>query len=122
MNAALHTEADAVAGLAAAPPLVFDVLPASEISAHHAAGGVTHAGPPIEPERMCAPMRAALGSALWLEGGAGGRGAARSAPGGWGEGVAAPPAEALRLVEDGQIPLMPNHDAGGVGPMAGVVN
>ena len=104
MNAALHTEADAVARLAAARPLVIDVVPASEISAHHAAGGVTHAGPPIEPARMCPPMRAALGSALWLE------------------GVAGSPAEALKLVEDGQIPLMTNHDAGGVGPMAGVVN
>ncbi len=104
MNAALHTESDAVARLAAARPLVVDVVPASEISAHHAAGGVTHAGPPIEPERMCAPMRAALGSALWLE------------------GVAESPAEAIKLVEDGQIPLMTNHDAGGVGPMAGVVN
>jgi hypothetical protein len=104
MNAALHTEADAVARLAAARPLVVDVVPASEVSPHHAAGGVTHAGPPIEPARMCAPMRAALGSALWLE------------------GVAGTPAEALELVEDGQIPLATNHDTGGVGPMAGVVN
>ncbi|WP_211339936.1 DUF1116 domain-containing protein [Solirubrobacter pauli] len=93
-----------MARLAAARPMVVDVVPASEVSAHHAAGGVTHAGPPIEPERMCAPMRAALGSALWLE------------------GVAETPAAALALVEDGQIPLTTNHDAGGVGPMAGVVN
>lgn len=84
--------------------MVVDVVPASEVSAHHAAGGVTHAGPPIEPERMCAPMRAALGSALWLE------------------GVAETPAAAFALVEAGQIPLTTNHDAGGVGPMAGVVN
>jgi hypothetical protein len=49
-------------------------------------------------------MRAALGSALWLE------------------GVAGTPAEALALVEDGQIALATNHDTGGVGPMAGVVN
>src|SRR3954454_10998297 len=104
MNAALHTGLDAVARLAAARPLVVDVVPAAEISAHHAAGGVTHAGPPIEPRRMCAPMRAALGAALWLEGAAG------------------TPAEALERVEDGQIPLTTNHDAGGVGPMAGVVN
>src|SRR3954469_25926637 len=104
MNAALHTASDAVARLAAARPLVVDVVPASEVSVHHAQGGVTHAGPPIEPARMCAPMRAALGSALWLE------------------GVAGTPAEALVLVEDGQIPLAANHDAGGVGPMAGVVN
>ena len=104
MNAALHTGLDAVARLAAARPMVVDVVPASEISAHHAAGGVSHAGPPIQPERMCPPMRAALGSALWLE------------------GVAETPAQALALVEDGQIPLMTNHDCGGVGPMAGVVN
>src|SRR3954462_2048243 len=104
MNAALHTGLDAVARLAAARPLVVDVVPACEVSAHHAAGGVTHAGPPIEPQRMCAPMRAALGSGLWLEGGAATR------------------AEALRLVEGGQLPLAPNHDCGGVGPMAGVVS
>jgi hypothetical protein len=104
MNAALHTETDAVARLAAARPMVVDVVPASAISAHHANGGVSHAGPPIEPQRMCPPMRAALGSALWLE------------------GVAGTPAEALKLVEDGQIPLATNHDTGGVGPMAGVVN
>src|SRR3954449_5305073 len=104
MNAALHTEADAVSRLAAARPMVIDVVPASEISEHHARGGVTHAGPPIEPQRMCAPMRAALGSALFIE------------------GVAGSPAGALKLVEDGQIPLATNHDTGGVGPMAGVVN
>src|SRR3954470_11438912 len=104
MNAALHTGLDAVVRLARARPMVVDVVPASEISLHHAAGGVTHAGPPIAPERMCPPMRAALGSALWLE------------------GVAGTPAEALKLVEDGQIALATNHDNGGVGPMAGVVN
>ena len=104
MNAALHTEADAVARLAAARPLVVDVVPASEVSAHHAAGGVTHAGPPIEPARMCPPMRAALGSAC-----------------GWRASPARRPRRS-KLVEDGQIPLTTNHDAGGVGPMAGVVN
>lgn len=104
MDATLHTEADAVERLAAARPLVVDVVPASEVSPHHAGGGVTHAGPPIEPARMCPPMRAALGSALWLE------------------GMAGSPAEALALVDDGQIPLSTNHDAGGVGPMAGVVS
>src|ERR1700741_5037287 len=75
MDATLHTTADAVARLAAARPLLVDVVPASEISAHHAAGGVSHAGPPIEPARMCAPMRAALGSALWPPGRPGGPGA-----------------------------------------------
>src|SRR3954454_18054269 len=103
MNAALHTASDAVARLAAARPLVVDVVPASEVSAHHAQGGVTHAGPPIEPARMCAPMRAALGSALLLEGGAG------------------PPAAALLLAAGRPIAVSTTHAAGGVGPMAGVV-
>src|SRR4051812_49781799 len=100
MNAALHTEADALARLAAARPVVIDVVPASAASAHHARGGVSHAGPPIEPARMCAPMRAALGSALWLE------------------GVAGSPAEALALVDDGQIPLASNHHPRRLRPIA----
>src|SRR3954451_7957385 len=103
MDAALHASRDAVARLAAARPLLVDVVPAAEVSAHHAAGGVTHAGPPIAPARMCPPMRAALGAALWLE------------------GVAGSPIEALAMVDEGKIPLTTNHDAGGVGPMAGVV-
>jgi hypothetical protein len=103
MDATLHTTADAGARLAAARPLLVDVVPASEVSAHHAAGGVSHAGPPIEPERMCPPMRAALASAVYLE------------------GLAGSPDEALLLVDDGRLPLLPNHDAGGVGPMAGVI-
>ncbi len=103
MDATLHTTADAVARLAAARPLLVDVVPAASVSAHHAAGGLSHAGPPIEPARMCAPMRAALGSAVYLE------------------GLAGDPLQALLLVDDGQLPLAPNHDAGGVGPMAGVV-
>jgi hypothetical protein len=103
MDATLHTTVDAVAKLAAARPLLIDVVPVREVSAHHAAGGVSHAGPPIQPSRMCPPMRAALGSALFLE------------------GLADSPDAALLLADDGQIPLSTNHDAGGVGPMAGVV-
>jgi hypothetical protein len=103
MDATLHTTADAGARLAAARPLLVDVVPASEVSAHHASGGISHAGPPIEPERMCAPMRAALASAVYLE------------------GLAGSPGAALSLVDGGELPLLPNHDAGGVGPMAGVV-
>ena len=45
-----------------------DVVPAREIVPHLAAGGACHAGPPIAPTDMCAPMRAALGVALALEG------------------------------------------------------
>ncbi len=103
MDATLHTTADAGARLANARPLLVDVVPTAEVSAHHAAGGVSHAGPPIEPARMCAPMRAALASAVYLE------------------GLADTPEAAMLLVDDSQLSLLPNHDAGGVGPMAGVI-
>jgi len=102
MSTTLHTTT-AAAALAAARPLLVDVVPAAQVSAHLAGGGLCHAGPPIAPERMCAPMRAALGVTGWLE------------------GLAGDPADALRRIDAGEIALLPNHDAGGVGPMAGAV-
>ncbi len=102
VNATLYTD-PAVAALAQATPLLVDVVPARDVTPHHAAGGVSHAGPPIAPERMCPPMRAALGVAMTIE------------------GLAASPEEALALADAGEVPIVPNHDIGGVGPMAGVV-
>lgn len=102
MNTALYADA-AVAALAEATPELVDVLPARELVPHLAAGGMCHAGPPIAPPDMCAPMRAALGVAAALE------------------GFARTPADALALLDAGEIELLPNHDAGGVGPMAGAV-
>lgn len=102
MYTSLYADA-AVARLAEARPLLIDVLPARAVVPHLAAGGACHAGPPIAPAAMCAPMRAALGVALALE------------------GVGATPAEALALAEAGEVALLPNHDAGGVGPMSGIV-
>lgn len=93
----------AVAALAAARPRLVDVVPAAAVVPHLAAGGACHAGPPIAPEAMCAPMRAALGVALDME------------------GVADGPAAALALADAGEVALAPNHDCGGVGPMSGVV-
>jgi Protein of unknown function (DUF1116) len=93
----------AVTRLAAARPLLLDVLSASEVAPHLAAGGACHAGPPIASAAMCPPMRAALGVALCLE------------------GVAATPAAALALADAGEVALLPNHDAGGVAPMSGIV-
>jgi hypothetical protein len=104
MHTTLHAEPDpAVAALAAAAPRLVDVRPAGEVVAALAAGAVSHAGPPIASRAMCAPMRTALGVALAIEGRAG------SAQ------------EALALLDAGEIPLHPNHDLGGVGPMSGAV-
>ena len=93
----------AISALAAARPELVAVVPACEVVPHLAAGGACHAGPPIAPQAMCGPMRAALGVALALE------------------RVAPTPGEALALADEGAVPLLPNHDAGGVGPMSGIV-
>ncbi len=103
MSTTLHTTDPALPALAAARPYLIDVVPAAELVPHLAEGGACHAGPPIEPPRMCAPMRAALSVAVTLE------------------GLAADPADALRRLDASEIPLLPNHDCGGVGPMAGAV-
>jgi hypothetical protein len=103
VNAPLYTADAAAQALAAATPLLIDVVPAAQVSPHHAAGGVSHAGPPIDPARMCPPMRAALGVVCTLE------------------GLAPDPQTALRRLEAGEIPLAVNNDLGGVGPMAGAV-
>jgi len=103
LSTSLYAADGAVQALAAARPLLVDVVPAARIVPHLAAGGACHAGPPIASEAMCAPMRAALGVALALE------------------GVAGTAAEALALADSGEVALLPNHDCGGVGPMSGVV-
>ena len=102
MYTELHTD-EAVRRLAAARPMLVDVRPAGEVVPHHAAGGITHGGPPIESTRMCPPMRRAIGGALAIE------------------GVAPDADAALALVDAGEVPYVPNHDVGGVGPMSGVV-
>ena len=104
MSTPLYATDAALAALAAARPQLVDVVPARDVVAHLAAGGACHAGPPIASRAMCGPMRAALGVALALEGAGGGDAAA-----------------ALALADAGEVALLPNHDAGGVGPMSGVV-
>lgn len=102
MSTTLYTD-EAVRRLGKARPLLVDVRPAAEVIPHVAAGGITHAGPPIDSTRMCEPMRRAVGVALALE------------------GRASTPEAALAMVDGGDIPYCPNHDVGGVGPMSGIV-
>jgi hypothetical protein len=93
----------ALTALADAAPALVTVVPAGELVPALAAGALGHAGPPIEPPRMCPPMRTALGVAAAIE------------------GLAGSPAEALELIDAGTLAVHPNHDLGGVGPMAGAV-
>lgn len=62
-----------------------------------------HAGPPIEVDRLCGPMRGALIGAILFEE--------------W----AADPIEAGHLLDTGSVTIEPCHHHGAVGPMAGVL-
>ncbi|MFE5028445.1 DUF1116 domain-containing protein [Streptomyces sp. NPDC056656] len=86
-------------------PMWTDVRPAGELIPELAQGRLLlHAGPPIEWERMCGPMRAAVVGAALLEG--------------W----AATPPEAEALADAGAIRFAPCHHHDAVGPMAGVIS
>ncbi len=63
-----------------------------------------HAGPPIAWERMCDPVRGALVGACLFEG--------------WADD----PDAALALLGSGGVRLLPCHEHGAVGPMAGIVS
>ncbi|AYO30187.1 DUF1116 domain-containing protein [Biomaibacter acetigenes] len=65
---------------------------------------ITHAGPPIEWERMCGPMKGAVIGALIYE------------------GLAKDEEEAKKLAASGEIEFEPNHHHQAVGPMAGVTS
>ena len=65
---------------------------------------ILHAGPPITWERASGPLRGAIIGALIFE------------------GKAKNEAEAIQLVESGQIELEPCHHHQAVGPMAGVTS
>ena len=63
-----------------------------------------HAGPPIEWQRMCGPMRGAIIGALIYE------------------GLAKYPHDAEQLAASGEIEFAPCHEHQAVGPMAGIIS
>ncbi len=94
--------AQAVERMLAADPVLVDVVPASEAIPELEPGMILHAGPPVEWERMCGPMRGAIqGIAVF-------------------EGWAANLREAERMAADGSFAFLPNHDFDAVGPMTGL--
>jgi CheY-like chemotaxis protein len=91
--------------LFAAQPRLVDVIPAREAMAAFADGRVIgHAGPPVAWDAMCGPMQGAVVGAILLEGWAADHDAAEA------------------LAASGDIDFLPNHHAGAVGPMAGVMS
>lgn len=94
---------EAVGRLKQAQPVWIDVIPAYQ------ALGLTkttllHAGPPIDWEGMCGPMKGAVIAALKYE------------------GLAQTDEEAIALAGSGQITFEPCHHYGAVGPMTGVTS
>jgi CheY-like chemotaxis protein len=91
--------------LLAVQPRLVDVVPARDaVDALAGERTILHAGPPVEWDAMCGPMRGAIVGAVLLEGWASDHDAAE------------------RLAGSGAIAFMPNHHAGAVGPMAGVIS
>jgi len=96
--------ATAIGLVHASRPLITGIRPAAEVITGIAEGRtLLHAGPPIEFERMCGPMRGALIGATLFEG--------------WADDADA----ALALLDSGAITLEPCHHHDAVGPMAGVL-
>lgn len=87
-----------------AEPVWTGVRPAGEVIEGLGEGILLHAGPPIEWERMCGPLRGAVAGAIVLEGWAGTLD------------------EAAKLAESGDIAFHPNHHFGAVGPMTGITS
>lgn len=86
-------------------PMLVDVRPAEEVLPELAADRLLlHAGPPVDWEAMCGPMRAAVAGAALLEG--------------WAD----TPEAAERLAAGGGIMFSPCHDHSAVGPMAGIIS
>jgi hypothetical protein len=82
--------------------LLVDVRPAGEVIAGFERDLVLHAGPPIDWERMTAPVRAAAVGAMLHE------------------GLAATEADAERKAARGEVRFEPCHHHQAVGPMAGM--
>jgi hypothetical protein len=85
-------------------PVVVDVDVALNVIPGMTPETVLHAGPPIEWERMCDPMKRAIRGALVFE------------------GLADDEEGAEKLLVSNRITLSPNHHHDSVGPMTGVIS
>ncbi|MSQ55140.1 MAG: DUF1116 domain-containing protein [Betaproteobacteria bacterium] len=85
-----------------ADPVLVDVMPAGEAMPRLGDRVVLHAGPPIEWNRMCGPMRGAIAGAIVFEGWAGDL------------------ESATALAARGGVQFHPNHHFDAVGPMTGI--
>jgi len=94
----------AINRLMEARPILKSVAPAREVIPGMKDNLILHAGPPIEWARMSGPLRGAVIGAMMFE------------------GLAGSEAEAVSMVERGEIEFDSCHHHGAVGPMAGVTS
>ena len=88
--------------LLSATPVLVDVVPAQEIITNLKDRMILHAGPPIEWDRMCGPMRGAIAGIAVFEG--------------WAPDLKV----AERMASEGSFDFEPNHHFNAVGPMTGI--
>ena len=94
----------AVERMLAAHPVLVDVQPARDVIPALQERRLLHAGPPINWERMCGPMRGAvIGACIY-------------------EGWAKHEAEAVAMAQSGALDFEPCHHYNAVGPMAGITS
>ena len=93
---------EAVRRMLAADPLLVDVIPAAEAIPALRENMILHAGPPIEWDRMCGPMRGAIAGIAVFEG--------------WAPDLD----EAAEMAAAGEFAFHPNHHFDAVGPMTGM--
>ena len=94
--------AEAHRRLLSSDPVLVDVQLAREAIPTLPDRTILHAGPPIQWDRMCGPMRGAVAGAIVFEG--------------WARNLA----DAEKLAASGEIRFEPNHHYDGVGPMTGI--
>jgi hypothetical protein len=83
-------------------PVLIDVVPAAEAIPALKERMILHAGPPIEWDRMCGPMRGAICGIAVFEG--------------WADDLE----DAEKLAGEGAFEFHPNHHFDAVGPMTGM--
>ena len=85
-------------------PILVDIQCARDILPKMKKYSIFHAGPPIDWERMCGPLRGAIVGTMIFE------------------GLATTWNDAVKLIRQGSIEFSSNHDHEAVGPMAGVIS
>ena len=97
-----EANAEALNRMLTGDPVLVDVIPASEAIPELKEKMILHAGPPIDWDRMCGPMRGAVAGIAVFEG--------------WADDLRDAEAKAAA----GAFDFHPNHHFGAVGPMTGM--